>query len=188
MPFDFRFALGLTSSSLSDSSFFAAFFALLSLARIDLASFSAFFSIEAFFLASFVVSGSSSPEDSSPKAAAVTLGEAFLASFWLPMGRHHRNRNQRPFWRPFDVWPGDIVSILLADLEEKFGNKVTRIRGIFLPMGLNPHHFRCRRNLVPLMCWCGPCALYCRSSLAHQRPSCLPLRAHSGQQLLMGRG
>jgi hypothetical protein len=86
VPFDFRFALGLTSSSLSDSSFFTAFFALLSLARIDLASFSAFFSMEAFCLASFVVNGSSSPEESSPKAAAVTLGGSFPGFFLAASG------------------------------------------------------------------------------------------------------
>jgi hypothetical protein len=62
-----------------------AFFALLSLARIALASFSAFFSIDAFSLASFVVSGSSS-EDSSPIAAAVTLGGSFPGFFLAASG------------------------------------------------------------------------------------------------------
>jgi hypothetical protein len=87
---DFRFDLGFTSPSLSDSSFLAtffAFFALLSFARIDLASFSAFFSIDAFCLASFDVSGSSSSsEDSSPKAAAVTLGGSFPGFFLAASG------------------------------------------------------------------------------------------------------
>jgi len=63
-----------------------AFFALISSARIFLASFSAFFSIEAFSLASFAVNGSSSSEDSSPKAAAVILGGSFPGFFLAASG------------------------------------------------------------------------------------------------------
>jgi hypothetical protein len=87
VPFDFRLLFGLTSSSLSDSSFLAAFFgvaflALLSLARISFACFSAFFSMAAFSFASFEVRGSSSSEESSPNAAAVVFGGS-LPGFFL---------------------------------------------------------------------------------------------------------
>ena len=87
VPFDFRF-FGLISSSLSES--FAAFLgvgflALLSLARIALASISAFFSIATFFRDNFVVIGSSS-EESSPTCAAVTLGGSFPGFFLAANG------------------------------------------------------------------------------------------------------
>jgi hypothetical protein len=84
---DFRF-FGLMSSSLSISflaAFFGvAFFALLSSARIAFACFSAFFSIEAFCLASLRFRGSSS-EDSTPNVDGSTFGGS-LEDFFAASG------------------------------------------------------------------------------------------------------
>jgi hypothetical protein len=104
VPLDFRF-FGFTSSSLSDSSFLAAFFGvgffgLLSLARISFASLAAFFSIDAFCFASFDVNGSSSSEESSPNAVSLAFGGSLLA-FFLARGMSSSESESRAFFEVF---------------------------------------------------------------------------------------